>query len=148
MDDISSEIKILFGSETGTAEEYAFDIETALQTNGFKCSVSDMDHYEKSELESEHLVVIVTSTYGNGEAPYNAEELDLSSTSFAVCALGDSGYPNFAQAGKDFDKFLEEKGAERILARTELDAVFDEPVEPFIEKLLDWLSENGQAYIN
>ena len=60
----------------------------------------------------------------------------------------DSGYPNFAQAGKDFDKFLEEKGAERILARTELDAVFDEPVEPFIEKLLDWLSENGQAYIN
>ena len=157
MDDISPEIKILFGSETGTAEEYAFDIEAALQTNGFKCSVSDMDDYEKSELESEHLVVIVTSTYGNGEAPYNAEELhswleseeiDLSSTSFAVCALGDSGYPNFAQAGKDFDKFLEEKGAERILARTELDAVFDEPVEPFIEKLLDWLSENGQAYIN
>ena len=157
MDDISPEIKILFGSETGTAEEYAFDIETALQTNGFKCSVSDMDDYEKSELESEHLVVIVTSTYGNGEAPYNAEELhswleseeiDLSSTSFAVCALGDSGYPNFAQAGKDFDKFLEEKGAERILVRTELDAVFDEPVEPFIEKLLDWLSENGQAYSN
>ena len=153
----SPEIKILFGSETGTAEEYAFDIETALQTNGFKCSVSDMDDYEKSELESEHLVVIVTSTYGNGEAPYNAEELhswldseeiDLSSISFAVCALGDSGYPNFAQAGKDFDKFLEEKGAERIVARTELDAVFDEPVEPFIEKLLDWLSENGQAYIN
>ena len=36
--------------------------------------VSDMDDYE-DQVELEHLIVIVTGTYGNGEAPYNAEEL-------------------------------------------------------------------------
>jgi len=152
----SSEIKILFGSETGTAEEFAFDIENSLQTGGYRCSVSDMEDYNSADLASEGLVLIVTSTYGNGEAPYNAEDLymwleteevELNQTSFAVCALGDSGYPNFAQAGKDFDKFLGEKGAQRILPRTELDAVFDEPVEPFIEKLMGWLDENGKQYL-
>ena len=40
-----------------------------------------------------------------------------------------------------------EKGAQRILPRTELDAVFDEPVEPFIEKLMGWLDENGKRYL-
>ena len=65
----SSEIKILFGSETGTAEEFAFDIENSLQTGGYRCSVSDMEDYKSADLASEGLVLIVTSTYGNGEEP-------------------------------------------------------------------------------
>ena len=107
----SSEIKILFGSETGTAEEFAFDIENSLQNGGYRCSVSDMEDYNSADLASEDLVLIVTSTYGNGEAPYNAEDLyvwleteevELNQTSFAVCALGDSGYPQFCSSWEGF----------------------------------------------
>ena len=151
----SNKIMVLFGSETGTAEEYAFDLGNALQAEGYACEVSDLDDYDASALVTEHLAIIVSSTYGNGEAPYNAEDLynwletqepDLSSLSFAVCALGDSGYPSFAQAGKDFDRLLGENGANRILERTELDACFDEQVEPFIEKVQAWLVLHGQCY--
>ena len=99
---LPSKITILFGSETGTAEEFAFDLGTSVQSQDFLCEVGDLDDYESSNLINESLVIVVTSTYGNGEAPYNAEEMynwletqepDLSSVSFAVCALGDTGYP-------------------------------------------------------
>ena len=148
-------IRILFGSETGTAEEFAFDLENSLQSSDYACEVSDLDDYDRTELPQESLVLLITSTYGNGEAPYNAEDMhawlesqeaDLSSVSFAVCGLGDTGYPAFAQAGKDFDQFLGDCGAERILPRFEIDACFDESVEPFIEIVQNWLSENGSHY--
>ena len=92
---LPSKITILFGSETGTAEEFAFDLGTSVQSQDFLCEVGDLDDYESSNLINESLVIVVTSTYGNGEAPYNAEEMynwletqepDLSSVSFAVCA--------------------------------------------------------------
>ena len=158
LEDISSlpsKITILFGSETGTAEEFAFDLGTAVKSQDFLCEVGDLDDYDSSNLANESLVIVVTSTYGNGEAPYNAEEMynwletqepDLSSVSFAVCALGDTGYPAFAQAGKDFDRLLEENGATRILPRFELDACFDESIEPFVELVQGWLAEHGHSY--
>ena len=74
------------------------------------------------------------------------QEPDLSSVRFAVCALGDTGYPAFAQAGKDFDRLLEENGAARVLPRFEVDACFDESIAPFIELVQGWLMEHGQSY--
>ncbi|MDG0970044.1 MAG: flavodoxin domain-containing protein [Porticoccaceae bacterium] len=151
----ASNIRVLFGSETGTAEEFAFDLGTALQSEDYACEVTDFDDYTSADLASEELVIVVTSTYGNGEAPYNAEDTytwleteqpDLNGLSFTVCALGDTGYPAFAQAGKDFDQFLGDCGAERILPRFEIDACFDEPIEPFIELVKNWLSEHGARF--
>jgi len=150
-----SKITILFASETGTAEEFAFDMGNALQASNYHCEVCDLDDYDTNKLMAEHLAIVVSSTYGNGEAPYNGEsfyewletqEPDLNSLSFAVCALGDTGYPSFAQAGKDFDRFLEEAGGTRILPRMELDACFDESIEPFIEQLQTWLLEFGDSF--
>ena len=36
-------IRILFGSETGTAEEFAFDLENSLQSSDYACEDSDLD---------------------------------------------------------------------------------------------------------
>jgi sulfite reductase (NADPH) flavoprotein alpha-component len=152
---VGSKIMILFASETGTAEEFAFDLGNALQSNHFNCEVCDLDDYQAENLTSERLTILVSSTYGNGEAPYNGEsfyewletqEPDLRQLSFAVCALGDTGYPSFAQAGKDFDRFLEEAGGTRILPRVELDACFDQSIEPFIELVQTWLQEYGDSF--
>ena len=150
-----SKVMVLFASETGTAEEYAFDLGNSLQAENYHCEVCDLDDYEVDNLKSERLAILVSSTYGNGEAPYNGEtfyewletqEPDLTSLSFAVCALGDTGYPSFAQAGKDFDRFLEEAGGTRILPRVELDACFDESIEPFIEQIKSWLLKYGESF--
>ncbi len=72
---LPSKITILFGSETGTAEEFAFDLGTSVQSQDFLCEVGDLDDYESSHLINESLVIVVTSTYGNGDAPYTADEM-------------------------------------------------------------------------
>ena len=67
---VGSKIMILFASETGTAEEFAFDLGNALQSNHFNCEVCDLDDYQAENLTSERLTILVSSTYGNGEEPY------------------------------------------------------------------------------
>ena len=69
-------------------------------------------------------MLLVTSTQGEGEPPeealplykfiYGKKKPDLSKLTFAVLGLGDSSYPNFCQAGKDFDAKFAELGAGRL----------------------------------
>jgi sulfite reductase (NADPH) flavoprotein alpha-component len=87
-------------------------------------------------------VLIVTSTYGEGEMPDNAEmfweELNgaemprLEDLSFAVLGLGDSGYDDFCQAGKDLDIRLEQLGARRLTARVDCDVDFEDEATAWI----------------
>ena len=52
----------------------------------------------------------------------------------------------FFEKGKDFDRFLEEAGGTRILPRVELDACFDQSIEPFIEQVQTWLQKYGDSF--
>jgi sulfite reductase (NADPH) flavoprotein alpha-component len=82
-------------------------------------------------------VLIVTSTYGEGEMPDNAQLFwDAISAStaprleqmhFAVLAIGDTGYDGFCQAGKFIDMRLEQLGAKRVVDRIDCDIDFEEP---------------------
>lgn len=147
-------ITVLVGSETGNATECAEDLVTAIQKKGFDSVAIDMDDYEPEQLPKEQMLLVVTSTYGNGDPPSNAEalhaalqspELELGSLRFGVCALGDRTYPLFAQCGKDFDRFLEERGAMRVIARVDCDASEDyyESFDAFQEQCLEWLDGGG-----
>src|ERR1043166_264155 len=88
-------LTILFGSQTGNA----------------------------ANLASEKHVLVVTSTYGDGEPPDNAKAFwdflggeaapKLGSVRFSVCALGYSNYPKFCEFGKLVDQRLESLGAIR-----------------------------------
>ena len=81
--------------------------------------------FKSKTLAGEDIVLLVTSTQGDGEPPEEAVPLyqflfgkkapDLSRLSFAVLGLGDSSYPDFCQAGQDFDRRLAELGAKRLL---------------------------------
>ena len=99
-----------------------------------------MEDYEHTDLPKEDLVIVVSSTTGNGDPPHNAQafythlsedEPDLSATRFAVLALGNSNYPNFAQCGKDFDNLLAERGSSRIIDRIDCDGDFELPLQEF-----------------
>lgn len=95
---------ILFGTETGNAEMVADDIQTALGDSGVKSEVFSMNEYLVDDLDHQRLVVLVTSTYGEGELPDTAipfvEALrrstpDLTTTRFAAFGLGDSSYDTY-----------------------------------------------------
>ena len=82
-------------------------------------------------------VVILCSTYGNGDPPDNAREfydqlfetegLDLSQVRFAVFAMGDQSYPNFCRCGRDIDRRLEGCGAKRLITRVDCDVKVEAP---------------------
>ncbi|OWA50884.1 Nitric oxide synthase, brain [Hypsibius exemplaris] len=64
---------IIFATETGKSERYAkalFDV----FKYGFDVNVISADHYDLTHLEHEALLLIVTSTFGNGDPPDNGKE--------------------------------------------------------------------------
>src|SRR4051812_36261272 len=123
-------VHILFGTESGNAQGLAKRAADALTKSGFQPKVIDMMDFEGENLSSLRRLLVITSTYGNGDPPSNAEALHaylmkkcgpLPDVAFTVCALGDTTYDRFAQCGKDFDKRLGELGATRIAPRQDCD---------------------------
>lgn len=118
------EITIIYGTETGNSESLAQDARAKLTKLGHQAKVVDMEGMTVEQLKNAGTLLVITSTWGDGEPPTNAETLhqelkdsseDLSEVSYAVFALGDEFYENFCQAGKDFDSFLERLKAQRLL---------------------------------
>lgn len=130
-------LTILYGSESGNSEGCAQMLEAAAKSEGFKTKLVDMGDYAVSQLEKDENLLLVVSTWGEGEPPERATDFydsvmgssapKLEKTRFAVCALGDTSYADFCQCGKDFDKRLAELGAERVYDRVDCDVDFEEP---------------------
>ncbi|XP_027824803.1 nitric oxide synthase 3 isoform X1 [Ovis aries] len=74
---------ILYASETGRAQSYAQQL-GRLFRKAFDPRVLCMDEYDVVSLEHEALVLVVTSTFGNGDPPENGE-------SFAAALMEMSG---------------------------------------------------------
>jgi sulfite reductase (NADPH) flavoprotein alpha-component len=139
-------LHILYGSQTGNAESVAEDAAAAARTHGFSPVVRALDDVDPATFTSLGRVLIVTSTYGEGEMPDNAElfwdALSAESTprldgvDFAVLALGDTGYDGFCQAGKLIDMRLEQLGAERIVPRVDCDVEFEDIAATWIAETL------------
>ena len=128
---MSDILYIVYGTQTGTAEELAFDIEKLTKDKGVSCQVFELDDISMDKLQEISKLMIVTSTTGDGEVPDNGltfwenlsslTKLNLSNLKYGVLALGDSSHYDFCNAGKIIDEKLKELGANRILDRQECD---------------------------
>ncbi|GGW66868.1 assimilatory sulfite reductase (NADPH) flavoprotein subunit [Alishewanella tabrizica] len=124
-------LTILFGSQTGNAKHVAQDIGDAASAKGFSVKVQDLAEYKAANLKNERYLVIVTSTYGEGEPPENAISFynylfskkapQLPELRYAVLGLGDTSYEFFCKTAQDFDQRLAELGAKAVIARADLD---------------------------
>jgi sulfite reductase (NADPH) flavoprotein alpha-component len=126
-------VVILFGSQTGTAEKLAKQIAKQSKTQGCNARVLDAAEHAKVDWSKETNLLIVTSTYGDGDMPDNAQAfwdwlqtdaaIAMAHLQFSVLALGDTNYEQFCAAGKKMDARLEKLGAKRIhpLADCDLD---------------------------
>lgn len=138
-------VLILFASQTGTAEDLAKDTDFHLREAGLQTHCMDVYDCDIQILTEHPVCLLFASTWGEGEPPDDAEdfynaletntELNLSSLQFAVFGLGDSGYEQFNECGKNFDRMLSERGAHRILPRVDCDIDIDEPFEKWIEQI-------------
>lgn len=147
-------LTILFGSQTGNAEALAKRIAREAGRKGFAPTVYDMAAFPPAQLSSEHNLLVITSTYGDGEPPDNAKKFwevlngesvhKLDQTRFSLCALGDSNYPQFCQFGKVLDQRLAGLGAMRVHPRQDCDVDFEAPFEQWLQPALTALSQAAQ----
>lgn len=121
---MSKSITILVGTMTGTAELVAEEVGTTLEAAGYEATIHPMDAAEASAFVDGGVFMIVSSTYGNGDVPDNAQAFfaslasarpDLSNVVYGIVALGDMTYKaTFCHGGLQFDALLTELGARRI----------------------------------
>ncbi len=150
-------INILYGSQTGNAESIAHDAANIAKTHGLKPLVKSMDEVEINHLAAMEYLLIVTSTYGEGEMPDNAQMLwetvsadsapALNNMKFSVLALGDTSYDLFCQAGIDWDRRLAELGATRIYDRTDCDVDFEEPAANWISAVIPHMADGASTTV-
>ena len=147
-----TQITILVGTMTGTAQLCAQEMELALDDGETEVKTLMMDGLDCSVFSSDSVYLICTSTYGQGDVPDNARALyedlkakrpDLSQLRYGVFGLGDRTYAEtFNFGGKRFDEILAELGARRIGERHMHDASSGIlPEETALEWCQQWLAK-------
>uniref|UniRef100_A0A8C5HE80 NADPH-dependent diflavin oxidoreductase 1 n=1 Tax=Gouania willdenowi TaxID=441366 RepID=A0A8C5HE80_GOUWI len=118
---------VLYGSQTGTAQDSAQRIARQAHRRHLHVRVLPLDDYDVANLITETLVVFVCSTTGQGDPPDNMKNFwrflfkkslpvgSLSLLDFAVLGLGDSSYPKFNFVAKKLHKRLLQLGANILL---------------------------------
>jgi sulfite reductase (NADPH) flavoprotein alpha-component len=127
-------ITLISASQTGNARRVAEALRDDLIAAQLNVKLVNAGDYKFKQIASEKLLVIVTSTQGEGESPEEAVALHkflfskkapkLEGSAFAVFGLGDTSYEFFCQSGKDFDSRLAELGGERLLDRVDADVEY------------------------
>lgn len=143
----SGSLTILYGSQTGNAKGVATAIKAQAEARGLPVTLASMADYKPKQLKKESHLLVVVSTYGEGEPPESAVDLfeqlkkgklgKLDGLKFAVLGLGDSSYEFFCQTGKDFDNFLATAGAERIYELASLDVDYQDAAKSWSEQALN-----------
>ncbi|MGN5049696.1 assimilatory sulfite reductase (NADPH) flavoprotein subunit [Aeromonas veronii] len=143
----SGSLTILYGSQTGNAKGVATAIKAQAEARGLPVTLASMADYKPKQLKKENHLLVVVSTYGEGEPPESAVDLfeqlkkgkigKLDGLKFAVLGLGDSSYEFFCQTGKDFDNFLASAGAERIYELASLDVDYQDAAKAWGEQALN-----------
>ncbi|MCS3780516.1 sulfite reductase subunit alpha [Tsukamurella ocularis] len=140
---------VLYGTQTGNSEELAERLVGLLRENGLGADLAALDDADPDRLAAASHLLVVTSTYGEGEMPDNAELFwealsadaapRLEHLQFSVLALGDSGYEGFCRAGQIIDTRLEQLGAARLAPRVDCDVDFEEPASAWLAEVVSRL---------
>ena len=131
----SATLTIVYGSQTGNARHVAAALASLAKAKNIAAKVVDLADYKSTQLKNEQYLIIVTSTYGEGEPPENAVSFynflfskkapQVPQLKFAVLGLGDTSYEFFCKTAADFDERLAELGGQRLQARADLDVDYD-----------------------
>lgn len=148
-------LHILYGSQTGNSESLANDAANSAKSHGLLPSVKSMDAVDVEQLANMEYLLIITSTYGEGAMPDNAEMLweaasagdapSMEKVKYSVLALGDTSYDLFCKAGIDWDERLQELGATRLFERVDCDVDFEEPADKWISEVIPLMAEGAET---
>ncbi len=146
-------LTIIYGTRTGNAEFLAQDAVKQARQHGMLGNAVAMDDLDIDALAALERVLVICSTYGEGDMPDNAQGLwdaitapsapALANGFYAVLALGDRSYETFCQAGRDWDRQLEKMGAERVVDRVDCDVDYTDAAAQWLEDVLPIIGLKG-----
>lgn len=144
-----TDITFITGSTLGSAEYVAEHLAEKLEEVG---KSSELLHGPAlDELTLSGIWLVVTSTHGAGDLPDNLQVLfdeiterqpDLSAVRYGAIGIGNREYDLFCGAIKQFDALLQNRGAQRIGDRLEIDMLEHEiPEDPAEFWLESWIEQ-------
>ena len=131
----AGKLTVLYGTESGNAEQLADRAVKEAKKKGFKAVMKNMSDISPADLAKVENLLVIVSTWGDGEAPETAvsfhkafmsEDVKLTGVKFSVCGLGDTSYEKFCEIGKQFDARLEALGATRVAPRADCDVDYED----------------------
>jgi len=152
----TASLLILYASQTGNAKTVAQQAFKFYKKNGLKPALHDVSDFTPEQLTEYKQVLMVVSTSGKGGPPPSAKKFfseiesnampELQDINYSVCALGDSSYTLFCEAGKKVDYRLETLNAKRVYPRVDCDADFSDQAVEWIKgtyRQIAVLNNNG-----
>ncbi|KAJ9631124.1 NADPH-cytochrome P450 reductase [Exophiala oligosperma] len=136
MDELNKNCVIFYGSQTGTAEDYASRLAKEGHARfGLSTMTADLEDYDYENLDSfpdDKIAFFVMATYGEGEPTDNAvefwefinsdppsfsndsEDKPLGNLKYVAFGLGNNTYEHYNLMVRNLDKILTKLGAKRI----------------------------------
>ena len=147
-------LTIAYATDSGNSEEVAASAKKLAGKQGFSAKLVDFADVTAADLAKAKNLLIVASTWGEGDPPERAAETyealltedapSFDGVNFSVLALGDSSYVNFCEIGKRLDERLEQLGGTRVADRIDADLDFEEPAATWTSGALDRLLDVAQ----
>ncbi|MEM6259861.1 MAG: flavodoxin domain-containing protein [Planctomycetota bacterium] len=147
-DTAGTPLTIAYGSQSGNCEALSKDLRKLARASGFKPNIIELNSLDGETLTEVRHLLVVCSTFGEGDPPDNAKifyDLLLSDQApklpelnYSVCALGDRSYTHFCKSGIDIDDRLSELGATRLVDRVDCDVTYED----------DWAKWKQEVFTN